>query len=43
MHDDTVRQSQLITLWGPGAMIDLPECSVIVSGCRTGLPCGASA
>ena len=32
MRDDVVRQSQLITLWGPGAMIDLPDYSVIVSG-----------
>ena len=32
MHDNLIRQSQLITLWGPGAMIDLPEYSVIVSG-----------
>ena len=32
MPDNVVRQSQLITIWGPGAMIDLPEYSVIVSG-----------
>ncbi len=32
MQDNLVRQSQLITTWGPGAMIDLPDCSVIVSG-----------
>ena len=32
MNDNVVRQSQLITTWGPGAMIDLPEYSVIVSG-----------
>ena len=38
MHDNTVRQSQLITLWGPGAMIDLPECSVIVAGLQDWSP-----
>lgn len=32
MDDNIIRQSQLITIWGPGAMIDLPEYSVIVSG-----------
>ena len=32
MNDNVIRQSQLITTWGPGAMIDLPEYSVIVSG-----------
>ena len=32
MNDNIIRQSQLITIWGPGAMIDLPEYSVIVSG-----------
>ena len=32
MTDDILRQSQLITTYGPGAMIDLPEYSVIVSG-----------
>ena len=34
MTDNIVRQSQLITTFGPGAMIDLPEYSVIVSGLR---------
>ena len=38
MRDDVVRQSQLITLWGPGAMIDLPECSVIVAGLQDWSP-----
>ena len=32
MNDNFIRQSQLITTYGPGAMIDLPDCSVIVSG-----------
>ena len=32
MADNILRQSQLITTYGPGAMIDLPDCSVIVSG-----------
>ena len=32
MADNVIRQSQLITTCGPGAMIDLPDCSVIVSG-----------
>ena len=32
MNDNVIRQSQLITTWGPGAMIDLPKYSVIVSG-----------
>ena len=32
MADNILRQSQLITTYGPGAMIDLPDYSVIVSG-----------
>ena len=32
MADNFIRQSQLITTYGPGAMIDLPDRSVIVSG-----------
>ena len=32
MADNILRQSQLITTYGPGSMIDLPEYSVIVSG-----------
>ncbi len=32
MADNILRQSQLITTHGPGAMIDLPDYSVIVSG-----------
>ena len=32
MAENIVRQSQLITTYGPGAMIDLPDYSVIVSG-----------
>ena len=32
MADNFIRQSQLITTYGPGAMIDLPDYSVIVSG-----------
>ena len=32
MTDDILRQSQIVTTYGPGAMIDLPEYSVIVSG-----------
>ena len=32
MVDNIIRQSQLITTYGPGAMIDLPDYSVIVSG-----------
>ena len=32
MADNFLRQSQLITTYGPGAMIDLPNESVIVSG-----------
>ncbi len=31
-NDNILRQSQLITTYGPGAMIDLPDYSVIVSG-----------
>ncbi len=34
MADDIIRQSQLITTYGPGAMIDLPDHSVIVSGLK---------
>ena len=32
MADNFIRQSQLVTTYGPGAMIDLPDYSVIVSG-----------
>ena len=32
MAENFLRQSQLITTYGPGAMIDLPDDSVIVSG-----------
>ena len=32
MAENILRRSQLITTYGPGAMIDLPDCSVIISG-----------
>ena len=32
MAENIIRQSQLITTYGPGAMIDLPDRSVIISG-----------
>ena len=32
MDDNILRQSQLITTYGPGAMLDLPDHSVIVAG-----------
>ena len=32
MADNIIRQSQLVTTYGPGAMVDLPDYSVIVSG-----------
>ena len=32
MADNFIRQSQLVTMYGPGAMIDLPDCSVMISG-----------
>ena len=32
MANDFIRQSQLVTTYGPGAMMDLPDHSVIVSG-----------
>ena len=32
MANDFIRQSQMVTTYGPGAMIDLPKHSVIVSG-----------
>ena len=32
MAENIIRQSQLITTYGPGAMIDLPDHSVIISG-----------
>ena len=32
MTDNIIRQSQLITTYGPGAMLDLPDHSIIVSG-----------
>ena len=31
MAKDLLRQSQIVGLFGPGAMLDLPERSVIVS------------
>lgn len=30
--DSELRQSQLLTTFGPGAMVDLPTCSVIIAG-----------
>ena len=38
MDDNIIRQSQLITTYGPGAMIDLPDYSVIVSGLQDWSP-----
>jgi len=32
MSKDILRQSQMVTTYGPGAMIDLPERSVVISG-----------
>jgi hypothetical protein len=32
MADDTIRMSQVIGVFGPGAMLDLPERSVVVGG-----------
>ena len=32
MANDYIRQSQLVTTYGPGSMIDLPDYSVMVSG-----------
>ena len=32
MADNFIRQSQLVTTYGPGSMIDLPDYSVMVSG-----------
>lgn len=32
MTDDVVRQSQVVGVFGPGAMLDLPERSVVVGG-----------
>lgn len=32
MADDTIRQSQVVGVFGPGAMLDLPERSVVVGG-----------
>ena len=32
MANDFIRQSQMVTTYGPGAMIDLPTYSVIVTG-----------
>ena len=32
MADETVRMSQVIGVFGPGAMLDLPERSVVVGG-----------
>ncbi len=34
MADNILRQSQLITTFGPGALVDLPKYSVIVSGLK---------
>ena len=33
-----IRQSQVVTTFGPGAMLDLPNHSVLVAGLTTGLP-----
>ena len=30
-----VRRSQVITTWGPGALLDLPNHSVIIGGLET--------
>ncbi|MBI3845283.1 MAG: DUF1998 domain-containing protein [Planctomycetes bacterium] len=30
-----IRRSQVITTWGPGALLDLPRCSVIMAGLDT--------
>ena len=30
-----VRRSQVITTWGPGALLDLPSYSVIIGGLET--------
>ena len=38
MADNLIRQSQLITTYGPGSMIDLPDYSVIVSGLQEWSP-----
>ena len=38
MNENFLRQSQLITTYGPGAMIDLPDESVIVSGLQDWSP-----
>ena len=38
MTDNIIRQSQLITTCGPGAMLDLPDHSVIVSGLQDWSP-----
>ena len=38
MTDNIIRQSQLITTYGPGAMVDLPDYSVIVSGLQDWSP-----
>ncbi len=32
MSNDTIRQSQVVGVFGPGAMLDLPERSVVVGG-----------
>jgi hypothetical protein len=32
MADDKVRLSQVVGVFGPGAMLDLPERSVLVQG-----------
>ena len=32
MSQGEVRQSQLITTYGPGAMVDLPDHSVVIGG-----------
>ncbi len=38
MANNILRQSQLITTYGPGAMVDLPDWSVIISGLQAWSP-----
>jgi len=42
MADDVIRLSQMVSVLGPGAMLDLPERSVVVGGLDKDAPRGTS-
>lgn len=40
-HHGEIRRSQLVRTFGPGAMVDLPNHSIVVSGLEAWFPAGA--